>query len=111
MEIGLRTFARAAVLCIVGGLMIGYGTAWILTAPIIWSTVGPGTPGQFGLTGRPTSIVHVAHLDQTTGLLVMLIMVATGTAIGLIFRYLPPRVTQMLVEREAEKEDAPLWGR
>jgi hypothetical protein len=105
-DIDRRTFARYALVCIVGGLMIGYGCAWIFSTPVIIyrQTMDYQQTVELGDIFGSTYAVEVHYIDPGTGLVIMLVMLAAGTVIGVMARYLPPVVMEWWETRENTEE-------
>lgn len=96
-DIDLQTLARYAVICIAGGLMIGYGMAWVLSTPVITThyELGAGVLDPVQIVA-----VEVHTFTPVLGFEILMIMVATGALIGVVLRYVPAMVMEWMEEED-----------
>ena len=83
-QITRGTFAGYALVCVVAGLMIGYGCAWLFSSPV--AHIGTGTD----MFGAETPVVVIEPMSQELGLVLLGIMLVTGIALAASVRYIVP---------------------
>lgn len=100
-QISFSQFARLAVVCGIAGILIGFGWAWIMSTPIYQVTYAAETANSSIISMNPWVRVTATHLSTGQGFVILLILIVTGSVLGIAAR----KVQEWNQERLGEQEE------